>query len=304
MSDSRYPNVILATACIPWTADLAFDEAAFTAQVHSLIDRDIRHIYLFGTAGEGYAVSDRQFGEITAAFARAMSGPDLYPMVGLISLSLTTMKYRLQFAYNLGIRDFMFALPSWGMLQDDELSCFLHQLCDPYPDCRFAHYNLMRSKRLLNIGEYERYAGELPNLAAVKFSTSDPAIIRGLAASACPLRFFLTEQGFAEGSLQGDFGLLLSVASSRISQAHVFHQAGRQRDAGTLQKMQQELGQMVQELIRCVGNRIDGGYDKIFCKIINRDFPLRLLPPYLGASDQAFEQYCQFLRQQLPHWIE
>ncbi|HBP39199.1 MAG TPA: hypothetical protein DD640_10780 [Clostridiales bacterium] len=304
MSELRYPNVILATACIPWTANLDFDVASFCTEVQSLIDRGVRYIYLFGTAGEGYAVSDRQFGEITSAFAREMSKPDLYPMVGLISLSMSTMTERLQFAYALGIRDFMFALPSWGMLQDDELSCFLHQLCDPYPDCRFVHYNLMRSKRLLSIGEYERYAGELPNLAAVKFSTGDPAIIKGLAESACPLRFFLTEQGFAEGSLQGDFGLLLSVASSRMSQAHRYHQAGLQRDAGTLKTMQQELGRMVQELIHCVGNRIDGGYDKIFCKIMNRDFPLRLLPPYQGATDQAFEQYCRFLSQQLPHWIE
>lgn len=302
--DKRYPNVILGTACIPWTERFDFDGPMFRATVRGLIARNVRHIYLFGTAGEGYAVTDRQFAEITQCFADVMAEAGGNPMIGLISLSFPTMLERLRFAYDAGIRDFMFALPSWGALQDDELAAFLHQLCDPYPDCRFLHYNLPRSKRILTIAEYERFATEIPSLAGVKYSTSDPAIVKGLAMSDNPLRFFLTENGFAIGSADGDFGLLLSIASSNMQQAHLYHQAGLQRDLPRIQTMQQELAMMVQTLLARVGSRIDGAYDKIFCKIMNPDFPLRLLPPYLGASDEAYRGYCQYLKEELPHWIE
>ena len=61
---------------------------------------------------------------------------------------------------------------------------------------------------------------------------------------------------------------------------------------------------MVRVLIDLVGSRIDGAYDKIFSKIINPEFPLRLLPPYRGASDEAYQAYCRFLKENLPHWIE
>ena len=302
--DKRYPNVILGTACIPWTEAGTFDEVNFRLTVRGLIERNVRHLYLFGTAGEGYAVTDSQFGQITRCFAELMAGEDCYPMVGLISLSFPTMCERLQAAYAAGIRDFMFALPAWGALQDDELALFLHRLCDPYPDCRFVHYNNPRSKRVLTIADYECFAAEIPSLAGVKYSISDPAIIRGLADSVNPLRFFLTENGFAIGSAAGDFGLLLSIASANMAMARQFHQAGLHKDLPWLQTLQQELAQMVQALLVMVGSRIDGAYDKIFCKIMNPEFPLRLLPPYMGATDAAYLDYCRYLQEQLPHWIE
>ena len=302
--EKRFPNVILATACLPWTDQYELDEALFIAEVQGLISRGIQYIYLFGTAGEGYAVSDKQFHQITGLFARMMHEQNCFPIIGLISLSFMTMLERIQEAYFMGIRDFMFALPSWGALEDDELSIFLHRLCDPYPDCRFIHYNNPRSKRVLTCAEYEFFADKIPNLVGVKYSTSDKDIISDLAKSCLPLRFFLTENGFAEGSLTGDFGLLLSIASTNIAKARQYYRAGIQKDVRVLRSMQKELKIMVATLADVVGSRIDGGYDKIFSKIRTPSFPLRLLPPYLGATEEAFKAYVYFLRTEMPHWIE
>ena len=82
----RFPNVVLATACIPWRASDAFDPDVFADTLRGLLARNLRHIYLFGTAGEGYAVTDSQFREITHCFANIMSAQDCHPMIGLISL--------------------------------------------------------------------------------------------------------------------------------------------------------------------------------------------------------------------------
>ncbi len=83
----RFPASMLATCVIPWREDFSFDEELFRAEVRLLRDRLTRRLYLFGTAGEGYAVSDRQFQQIVAAFRAEMSGPQDHPMVGVLSLS-------------------------------------------------------------------------------------------------------------------------------------------------------------------------------------------------------------------------
>jgi dihydrodipicolinate synthase/N-acetylneuraminate lyase len=277
----------------------------FRKEVQGLIKRGIKNIYLFGTAGEGYAITDEQFEEIVRVFAEEMEGPDLYPMVGLISLSLPNMINRVKKAYEYGIRDFQFALPSWGALSDEELFSFIHELCDPFPDCRFLHYNLLRSKRFLTIKEYEKLSDEVPNLAGAKYVTKDIADIIDVANSSCPMRFFLTEIGFGYGSLIGDFGFLLSIATSNIERAWEYFYSGINSDREKILKMQQELYMMVKGIMEAVqGNRIDGAYDKVFSKFLIREFPLRLLPPYKGSTDEEFEKYYNFLKERFPQWTE
>ena len=50
----------MATACIPWTEDYRFDEQMFRQEVDLLCDNGLKNIYLYGTAGEGYSVSNTQ----------------------------------------------------------------------------------------------------------------------------------------------------------------------------------------------------------------------------------------------------
>jgi dihydrodipicolinate synthase/N-acetylneuraminate lyase len=305
MSKKRYDQTILATACIPWAESYAFDEEVFRRSLRGLLKKGLRHIYLFGTAGEGYAVTEEQFDSIVKAFSDEMKAPGLYPMVGLISLSFAEMKNRLERAYDFGIRDFQFALPAWGCLSDTELYRFVHDLCDPYPGCRFLHYNLMRSKRLLNIREYEKLAGEIPNLVGVKYSNPDIAAMLSIAGSDCPLRFFLTEFAFGYGIMIGDFGFLISVASTGIKRAMEYFKAGIKGEKDKLIIMQRELHVLSNALACAAGdNRIDGAYDKIFCKCSDQDFPLRLLPPYESASDEGFLQYYRFLQEKMPQWLD
>ena len=68
MNAKRYRCGILANCCVPWDEDCGFAEEVFRRQVRRLIAHGIRDLYIFGTAGEGYAVTDRQFDEITRAF--------------------------------------------------------------------------------------------------------------------------------------------------------------------------------------------------------------------------------------------
>jgi dihydrodipicolinate synthase/N-acetylneuraminate lyase len=79
----------MLTACmLPWKEDFTLDEICLREHIQSTIQAGFQHLYLMGTAGEGYAVTDRQFEQVATIFSEEMHQPGLEPMVGVISLSV------------------------------------------------------------------------------------------------------------------------------------------------------------------------------------------------------------------------
>src|SRR5262249_46808631 len=203
----RYPCCLLATCCIPWDEEGNFLEDVFRREVASML-KGTPHLYLFGTAGEGYAVTDRQFDRIVRVFADAMNAGGAEPRVGVINLSLPVIIERIGRCRDMGVRQFQISLPSWGALSEREVFEFFRQTCGRFPDCQFLHYNLMRTKRLVTAREYARLAEAHPNLVATKNSTDSLERIEELLLFAPQLQHFLNETGFAHGSLIAEVGLL------------------------------------------------------------------------------------------------
>ena len=50
------------------------------------------------------------------------------------------------------------------------------------------------------------------------------------------------------------------------------------------------------------GEHIDGTFDKMLWRLHDRRFPLRLLPPYQGVDEAAFERFETKLRTKFPRW--
>jgi dihydrodipicolinate synthase/N-acetylneuraminate lyase len=276
----------------------------FRHQVTHLAGHGTKHLYVFGTAGEGYAVTDRQFDQITGVFIDAMRQADAEPMVGVISLSLGTIVERIARARELGARLFQISLPAWGALSEDELFNFFRLTCGAFPDCQFLHYNLLRTKRLVTPGEYARLAREHPNLVATKNSTDSMVRVRELMTEAPELTHFLDENGFTYGSQIGECGLLASLATTNWDSARAFFEAGLGGDVATLLRMQQELCAVTRELIEMATEtaHIDGAFDKLLWRLHDRRFPLRLLPPYVAASEECFERFARRLASAYPRW--
>lgn len=276
---------ILATAVVPWNESFEFQEDVFRRQVHTLARELTRDLYVFGTAGEGYAVTERQFDQITRAFWESSQECGVTPMVGLISLSLPTIIERIQRCQALGFRLFQLSLPSWGALNDREVDRFFAETCGRFPDCQFHHYNLMRTKRLLTSVEYRRLAAAHPNLIAVKNSTSDPAVIADLMTMTPRLRFYITEFGYAIARRTHDLGLLISLASINPERAKRFVAGTDAQRAADLEELK-----AVIVGLKAAGDKfhIDGAYDKMLYRMTDPSFPLRLLPPYASAADADF----------------
>ncbi len=306
MDPKRYPPCILATCCVPWNEDGSLAEEIFRREIRNLLANLTRHIYLFGTAGEGYAVTDKQFDHIARVFSEETNQPDVQGMIGVISLSLPTMIGRIERAREMGIHTFQISLPSWGALTDGELKRFFKEICGRFPDCAFLHYNLLRTKRLVTPDEYAALANEHPNLVATKNSTDSMERIQALMTKAPQLQHFFTETGFAYGSLIAECGLLISIASIHFAEAKRYFEAGRRRDSASLFSAQRELTEMVGDLV-ALGRgeaHMDGTYDKVFCKIHDPEFPLRLLPPYAGFSDETFRTIVAMIQNKYPRWTD
>ena len=176
----HYPACILSTCCVPWDEDGCFNETIFRRGVRATLADGTRHLYVFGTAGEGYAVTDQQFDQVVAAFADEMRRGNAEPMVGVIALSLGTICERIERCRDIGVRRFQISLPSSGALNERELLDFFDRVCGRFEDCQFLHYNLPRTKRMVTGKEYGRLADAHPNLVATKNCGDSLAHIQSL----------------------------------------------------------------------------------------------------------------------------
>ena len=302
----RYPQCLLGTCCVPWNEDGSFAEQVFRGQIQHLLKNGTQHLYIFGSAGEGYAVTDMQFNRITEVFCEEMNAEGAAPMVGVISASLPTITQRIKWARELGVKEYQIALPCWGQCTFDEVRRFFGETCGEFDDCSFLHFNSPHAKRMVTADEYAMLADEFGNLVATKNIIDSVREVTLLLKKSPQLQHFFMEHGFALASILGlEAGWIIALASTNWQRANAFYQACMHRNIEQITGYMIELVQMENALYNLVGDQghIDGVYDKIFCNIADSDFSLRLLPPYNYVSDETVGKYVAFLRNSYPQWI-
>lgn len=302
---TRYRRTVLGTVCLPWQSDGRLDEVIFRRTIRNLVEAGLPDLYVFGTAGEGYAVTDTMFRRVATIFAETMADAGgAAPMIGVIGMSLATVRERIEFCLGQGITDFQFSLPNWAATSDTEMRRVFAEVCGSYPDAQFLHYNLMRSGRLVRPREYTELAAAHPNLVGTKYGGGDPFLISGLMAETPMLRHFLTEQGFYIAAPLGEPALLASISSSNPMRAHQYLAAAVNVDHATLAAHYRELCGMLRALLGAAGtSHIDGAYDKAIHRLAEPDFPLALLPPYESTTIAAFERYRDAIAANWPDWL-
>lgn len=301
---TRWEFDTLVPTVTPWNSDGTLDEASLRRQVQRQIDAGLLDLYIFGTAGEGYAVTDAQFLQVTEVFVDEAKAGGAEPMVGIISLSTNTMIDRIEACRRLGVVRYQISMPAWAALRDPEVDTFFEEILGSFRDLEFLHYNVARSKRQLTGVEYGRLAQRHPNLVASKQSSDSMRQIASSIEAAPTMRHYFVDGGFAYGRLIGDCGLLTSLTLCNPDRMHAFVAAGRRRDVDTLITMQQELRRLTDGLIHVTQGvgLIDGAYDKIVWQMHDPSFPTRLLPPYDALEDGMSHKYREWIDEHLPAW--
>ena len=306
LPDLRAPRTVLGTVCIPWTPDRELDVPRFRRTITTLVERGMPDLYVFGTAGEGHAVSERQFRRIVEVFVDAMStAGGAEPMVGLIGLSLGTILERLRWCEAIGVRSFQFSLTPWGTADEQEARAIVDAICGGSPDSRFLHYNLPRAGRLVAPHEYAQWIDAYPNLVATKYGAGDHRVVAGLLREAPQLTHYLSEQGYYLGAPLGPCAIVASAASIRPSRARRYLDAGASGDPVEFAALYRELVGVTRALLDAVGpGRIDGAYDKVLARMHDPEFPLDLLPPWTPATESAYRAFRDAVARDYPEWIE
>jgi dihydrodipicolinate synthase/N-acetylneuraminate lyase len=303
----RYPQSILVACPSPWDQRYELIEELLREEVRQVLAAGFRHVYVFGTGGEGYAVDTRRYRKVVDVFYEETRGDEVSAMVGVIGLSTPQIVERIEYAHDVGFRTFQISLPSWGPLADDELLRFFGDVCGGFPDSRFLNYNLPRTKRVLTGRDYERIIAEVPNLVATKTTGGGMAAAEELIRYSGELQHFMGEGNFPHGSMFGECSLLASYAELSPRMTFALFEAGRTGDAGELMRLQHAFQQLGTDLWAqpAPGPHMDGAYDKMLVKLgMLPDFPLRLLSPYRGFTDDDYQACRRLLEEKYPDWLD
>ena len=302
----RYPQSVLVSCPVPWDAGDRLVEELFREEVRRVLAAGFRHLYVFGTGGEGYAVDTARFQRVVEVFREETLAPDIHAMVGAIGLSTPNILERLRIAHEAGFRAFQVSLPSWGPLNDDELLRFFSDVCGALGDSVFLNYNLPRTKRILHGADYARLIAFVPNLVATKTTGGGLDSAEDLVRHAGELQHFMGEANFPQGTMFGECSLLSSYAELTPVRSLELFEAGRTGDLPALFRLQAEFQGMSADLWRQVrrGPHMDGAYDKMLVKLgMLPDFPLRLLSPYQGFDDDDYRACRRLLETRYAEWL-
>jgi dihydrodipicolinate synthase/N-acetylneuraminate lyase len=302
---TRYPQAILISCEIPWDENEQFLEDVFRREVRMVL-ANFNHLYIFGTAGEGYAVDSTRFQQVVRVFYEETRGADVYPMVGVIALSTANYLERLAFAYEVGFRVFQISMPAWGALNDQEVMTFFRDVCGAFPEAKFLHYNLPRTKRVLEGSDYRKLIDAVPNLVATKNTGGGLDRAANLMTHAAELQHFFGEQNFPHGCMYGECSLLSSFGPMSPQKTKALFRAGRERDLVTVFELQKEFHEMMHALLGplLAEGRIDGAYDKLLVRLGGlEEMPLRLLSPYQGFSEEQYAACKRVMQERFAGWL-
>ena len=302
---ARYPQAILVSCEAPWDENEQLIEDVFRREVRSVL-QNFNHLYVFGTAGEGYAVDTARFQQVVRVFYEETRGADVHPMVGVIGLSTANIVERIAFAYATGFRVFQISMPAWGALNDTEVMTFFRDVCGAFPDAQFLHYNLPRTKRVLEGADYRRLIDAVPNLVATKNTGGGLDRAAALMTQAGELQHFFGETNFPHGCMYGECSLLSSFGPMSPHKTWALFEAGRKGQMVEMFKLQKEFHDMLYGVLGSVlsEGRIDGAYDKMLVRLGGlEEMPLRLLSPYQCFSEEQYQACKRILHEQFAEWL-
>jgi len=289
---ARCRKTILVSCEIPWNDRNEMIESTFIDEIRSLQDKGFNDLYIFGTAGEGYAITNEKFKDIVEVFCIELGRTKARPWLGVIGLSTATIVERIGFAFERGVRSFQISLPSWGILNDTEVESFFKDVCETFPSASFLHYNLPRVKRVLSGKDYRRLADKVPNLVATKNTGGGLQRAADLMLHAPDLQHFFGEENYPHGCHYGECSLLSSFAAMEPEATKALFLAGSEGNSGELYKWQHYFHDMLFSVfgdLLAMG-RIDGAYDKLIGRMGGLQMPLRLLSPYQSFTDADYEE--------------
>ncbi|MCF7855366.1 MAG: hypothetical protein K9N51_11260, partial [Candidatus Pacebacteria bacterium] len=118
---------------------------------------------------------------------------------------------------------------------------------------------------------------------------------------------FVTELDYVQACLLGrQCGLLVSVSAIHPGHSLALFEAGQTGDSDRLRAMLSDLSRIREQAIATgirSNGHMDGTFDKLYARLFDPDFPLRLQSPYEGSRSAEFDAFVQWLKTEYPQWV-
>ena len=306
----RYHQGVLVSCEIPWDENETFMEGAFRDEVRATL-KSFNNLYVFGTAGEGYGVTEGQFRDIVQVFREETDRDGIHPMVGVISMSTAQAVERIGIAHDTGFRTFMMTLPSWRKVTDEEVMKFFKDICGSFPDSKFLHYNLGLAGRVLGAEDYRRIEDEMPNLVGTKTGSASAESVKELITKTS-LQHFVGDRAFATGSRYGECSILSSggiLFPKQVNEVFRLGTSGRNDEAERLadeisRAVLTFFGPAIESTPLGLDARVHGAWDKMFKRAAGLQMPFRMLSPYQHWDDDIYEACLKAVKAEFSHWLD
>jgi len=292
----------LVSVPIPWDerGNLLADH--FRGAVRKLLHEGCDGIYLFGTSGEGYAVTEEEFREILSLFAHETAGFSGFRQIGCFGLSSEQVKDRCAIAADTRFDAVQITLPFWKELNDAELFRYVEDVCGEFPELSFLLYNNPRNKRRLSGKELCAITGCAPNLHAAKTGSGAWLDYVELLSEAPTIRHFVTEPAFGFCHRLGAAGMIPSSNYALPKTCRRYYEAVLRGDAETEHALQLRIARFFYRTAVPLLEKgyIDGAIDKAYARIGGMDMPLHMKSPYVSLSAEDFTWLEQMIRNEFP----
>jgi len=292
----------LVSVPIPWEGGGKLSEDALRRATRKLLDEGCDGIYVFGTSGEGYAVTEGEFERITTIFAEETRDRGVFRQVGCFGLSSDQVKARCAVVRDQGIEGVQITLPFWKELSDAELLTFFKDVCGSFPDLSFLLYNSPRNKRKLTGAEMTEVQRVAPNMHGAKTGSGSWLDFLELVMESPGVRHFVTEPAFLFCYPLGAAGLIPSSNYCRPKRCRKYYEAvihGRFDEASALHR---EITRFFHGTATPLVKKgyIDGAIDKAYAAIGGMDIPLTMKSPYKALSAEDLSRLEKVIKEEFP----
>ncbi len=281
----------LVSVPVAWDQNGLFLPNLFRKAIHILLQEGCDGLYLFGTSGEGYAVSDDEFTQIVDVFVDATAGFSGFRQIGCLGLSSDQVKHRCRIVAESGLQSVQITLPFWKELNDAELLRYFSDVCGSFPELSFLLYNNPRNKRRLKGKELEAIHEVTPNLHGAKTGSGTWLDFFELITESPSLVHFVTEAAFLFSYALGAVGLIPSSNYVFPKKTRAYYEAVTGNDLKTAHRLHKDIMHFFHKTATPLVQKgyIDGAIDKAYARIGGMDMPLNIKSPYIPLSNEDYE---------------
>lgn len=276
---------------LPWDRSGSLLRRQFRLAIDDLVQEGCDGLYLFGTSGEGYAVTDDEFTQLVNIFVEATENFTGFRQIGCFGLSSDQVRHRCRIVFDRGLEEVQITLPFWKDLNDAELARYFADVCGNFQEFSFILYNNSRNKRRLKGKELEGIRAATPNLRGVKTGSGAWLDFFELVTESPSLQHFVTEPAFLFCHGLGNVGLIPSSNYVNPKKSRAYYDAVVANDTHTAHRLHTEIMHFFHETAvpLILKGYIDGAIDKAYAQIGGMDMPIEMKSPYVPLSKDDFQ---------------